>query len=242
MGGKSRLKRWGIALLVLGCVLAFAGAFLWQWWESSDETDSNKIIREFLLNPQSLTAWINRGNVACEGAPFVLPSEGLIGLLYADPARPYTTLNRHTGIDIFGAGASGTVPVVAVADGWLTRRADWLSTVSIRHDDPFQEGRTIWTYYTHMATRDGQTSYIVADFPPETYEKPVKQGQLLGYQGEYAGRGAPIAMHLHFSVVLSDSAGVLLNESLLTNTLDPTPYLRLPVGVAKGLARPLLCQ
>jgi hypothetical protein len=95
---------------------------------------------------------------------------------------------RHTivcgdtrGLDIFGGGESGTVAVYAVYDGFLSRLDDWRSTVVIRHNDPLEEGRTIWTYYTHMASEDG-TSYIDDAFPMETYNKPITQGTLLGWQ------------------------------------------------------------
>jgi hypothetical protein len=117
---------------------------------------------------------------------FLLPSSGLIGLLYGDPAAPYHVLRRHSGIDIFGNGTLGTVPIVAAYHGYLTREADWKSSVIIRHDDPLRVGRTIWTYYTHMADVSGTTSFVHADFPPNTREVFVEQGRLLGYQGSMA--------------------------------------------------------
>ena len=79
--------------------------------------------------------------------------------------RPYNILRRHTGLDIFGDGAPGTVPVYAAYDGYLTRLPDWKSTVIIRHDDPLQPGRTIWTYYTHMASQDGEILVCRRRFP-----------------------------------------------------------------------------
>ena len=84
--------------------------------------------------------------------PFILPSDGLIGLRWQDPAAPYTVLNLHPGIDIFGTGEPGTVPVYAAYDGYLTRLPEWLSTVIIRHDDPLQAGRAIWTYSVRSAS------------------------------------------------------------------------------------------
>jgi len=227
-------------LLVLG--LLGLGAALFLRWFGGPST-SNQLIREFLLNPSLRPQVSNQALRACPNAPFVLPSSGLIGLLWGDTARPYTPLRRHTGIDIFGDGASSTVPIFAVYDGYLTRLEDWLSTVIIRHDDPLQPGRTLWTYYTHMASRDGSQSYILADYPPGTRERFVSQGTLLGYQGEYAGVGAaPIAMHLHLSIVTSEADGSFRNEALIDNTLDPSPYFGLPLRLEDDPPRPIPCR
>lgn len=179
----------------------------------------------------------------CPGAPFILPSDGLVGLLWNDPAAPYTVFSTHTGLDIFGDGAPGKVPVYAAYQGYLSRLPDWKSSVIIRHDDPLQPGRTIWTYYTHMASHDGSRAYIAADFPPGTSETWVERGTLLGYQGEYAGAGrAPIGLHVHFTIVLSDDDGAFLNEAQLANTLDPSPYLGMPANIARLPERPIGCR
>jgi hypothetical protein len=45
-------------------------------------------------------------------------------------------INPHPGIDIFGNGAVGTVPVYAAYDGYLTREATWISAVVLPHADP----------------------------------------------------------------------------------------------------------
>ena len=185
---------------------------------------------------------MNRALTQCSDAPFILPSEGLIGLLYADPSGPYTVLRRHTGLDIFGDGASGTIPIYSAYEGYLTRLDDWLSTVIIRHADPLQAGRTIWTYYTHMASRDGLQSYVSPQFPRGTREVFIPQGTLLGYQGEYAGTGAPIAMHLHFSIVTTGADGAFLNEAVLENTLDPSPYFAMPLRIDDNPSRPVPCR
>jgi hypothetical protein len=70
----------------------------------------------------------------------------------------------------------------------------------------------------------------------------VRQGELLGYQGEFAGAGAPIAMHLHFSIVRSGADGQFLNEAVLANTLDPSPYFGLRLRLEdEPQPRPLAC-
>lgn len=231
-------------ILVMGLGLAFA-AYRWLLPRYSDtRSNSNPVIYRWFNDPSSrpgLTTTMNR--TTCPDAPFSLPSDGLIGLLWSDPAAPYTILSQHTGLDVFGDGEPGTVPVYAAYDGLLTRRSEWLSSIIIKHDDPLQAGRTIWTYYTHMAPRDGSRSFIIADFPAGTVDVPVKRGDLLGYQGEYAGAGVPIGMHLHFSIVTTSDDGSFKNEAVLGNTLDPSPYFGMPLNIAAGWPeRPIHCS
>ncbi len=204
-------------------------------------SDSNDVIRRWLVDPSSRAELTTSNEAPCPGAPFLLPSSGLVGLLWGDTARPYNPLRRHTGIDVFGDGPPGSVPVVAVYDGYLTRLNDWFSTVIIRHDDPLQPGRTIWTYYTHMGSRDGSESFVHPDFPRETREMFVEQGRVLGWQGEYSGTGPGIAMHVHMSIVTTDSDGRFKNEAVLGNTLDPSRYFGLPLKIDGLPARPVQC-
>jgi len=95
----------------------------------------------------------------------------------------------------------------------------------IQHDDPLRPGEKVWSFYSHMASATGK-SYIVEAFPPGSASVPVKAGQLLGYQGVWSGNPLkPGWMHLHFSVVRAAEDGSFLNETVLVNTLDPSPYL-----------------
>jgi hypothetical protein len=50
-------------------------------------------------------------------------------------------------------------------------------------------------------------------------------------------------MHLHFSVVRAAGDGSFLNETLLENTLDPSPYLGIAGRAESGTAnwQPLRC-
>jgi murein DD-endopeptidase MepM/ murein hydrolase activator NlpD len=149
---------------------------------------------------------------------------------------PYSTGYLHTGLDIFGAGRENTVPVYAVADGLLTRLPGWKSAVTIQHDDPLRPGKVVWSYYSHMAGASGK-SYIVEDFPPGSAGVPVMAGQLLGYQGVWSGHPLkPGWMHLHFSVVRAAADGSFLNETVLENTLDPSPYLGIVGNADSGQA------
>lgn len=230
-----------LKLMLVLFIVGIIGAGIFVLWYRQD-SGSNAYIRDWLVFPSSRSDLTTIGGVACDGAHFIIPSDGFIGLLWADPARPYTPLRRHTGIDIFGDGEQGTVPNYAAYDGYLTRLSDWKSTVAIRHDDPLQPGRTIWTYYTHMANEDGSRSFIVDDFPAGTGNKWVEQGTILGYQGTFSGTGPPIGMHLHFSIVQSDSNDVFLNEAVIGNTLDPSPYLGLPLNIDDNPERPIRCD
>jgi len=228
-------------LFILIFAVVLAGVLFVFWYVRGSGSDSNSYIREWIIAPIMRPRLATEGGVACEGAPFILPSGGFIGLLWADTARPYNPLRRHPGLDIFGDGEPGTVPNYAVYDGYLTRSANWKSAVIIRHDDPLQAGRTIWTYYTHMANESGSEVFIADEFPPGTTNKFVEQGTLLGYQGTYSGIGPPIAMHLHFSIVTSDNGGGYLNEAVFENTLDPSPYLGLSVNIGDLPERPIRC-
>jgi hypothetical protein len=175
---------------------------------------------------------------ACPGAPFVLPAGGFIGLLYNASGGPYSRANPHQGIDIFSSDRNtpGLVPVYAAYDGYITREDDWRSTLIQRvPDDPLQAGRQIWLYYTHMADGAGD-DFIVEAFPPGARELFVEQGTLLGYTGNYNGNSPrSIWVHLHFSIVKDDGAGRYLNELDIENTLDPSPYLGMPVNDACAL-------
>jgi murein DD-endopeptidase MepM/ murein hydrolase activator NlpD len=149
--------------------------------------------------------------------------------LWDDSFRPG---HRHQGLDIFGGEENGVTPVYAAYAGYLTRLPDWKSTVIIRiPNDPLQPNRQIWTYYTHMATKAGE-SFIVPAFPPGATEVFVEEGTLLGYQGNYSGDpNNPTGIHLHFSIVKDDGTGQFLNELKIENTVDPSPYVGLSLNV-----------
>ena len=110
------MKRWRKPLLLGGglagiLILVGAGIYLvraaqnprlrldWQWWVSGDEA--------------ARAALITTQRTACPGAPFILPSDGFIGLLYGDPRGPYSQSRPHQGIDIFSDSEPGVIPVYA---------------------------------------------------------------------------------------------------------------------------------
>ena len=185
-------------------------------------------VLSWLHDPAAHPDWKVQAGQICDDAPFLMPTSGFIGFLWDDSFR---IGHRHQGIDIFGGAGLNTTPVLAAYDGYLTRLPDWKSTVIVRiPNDPLHPGRQIWTYYTHMADPQG-ISFIHERFPPSTYEEYVKAGTLLGYQGNYSGDpGNPVGVHLHFSIVQDDGKGKYLNELQIGNTLDPSPYLGMPLN------------
>lgn len=182
----------------------------------------------WIRNPASRPDLVIKQGTRCGQAPFIFPTDGMVGFLWDDSFRPG---HRHQGIDIFSGTDIGVTAVRAAYGGYLWRMATWVSSVIIRvPDDPLQPGRQIWVYYTHMADKAGN-SFISADFPPGTSEKYVEAGTLLGYMGNYSGDpNNPVGVHLHVSIVRDDGSGHFKNELDIKNTYDPSPYFGLPLN------------
>ena len=235
------MRRRLIIMIMLLVAISVLGVIGWLLIRGTAYSPSRDLLREFFSEPGKRAALITHMTAPCPNAPFLLPSTGFVGFLYNDPTAPYTPLNPHTGIDIFGDNKPGTIPVYAAYDGYLTRLPGWKSALIIRiPKDPLNPSRQIWTYYTHMASESGSESYISPDFPTGTSEKFVKQGTLLGYQGLFDPSHV-IKMHLHFSVVLSDDSGVFRNETYFSNTIDPSPYFGFTLNAAKNPTLPVRC-
>ena len=196
--------------------------------------------RTWIRNPASHSEWKLAAGSQCGSAPFRFPTDGFVGFLWGDSFRPGHT---HQGIDIFAGTEIGVTRVVSAYPGYLTRMPDWKSTVIVRvPEDPLQPGRQIWLYYTHMADEEGN-SFISDDFPPGTFEVPVDTGTFLGYQGDYSGDpNNPTGIHLHFSIVEDDGNGQFKNELDIDNTLDPSPYLGLPLNAYENRDQIPLCE
>ena len=227
-----------LILSILFLLVLLAGYLAFQWFQ----TDGNRTARlmEWFRDPGAHPEWAVQAGQRCGEAPFILPTSGYIGFLWGDSFRPG---HRHQGLDIFGGGELNETPVVAAYPGYLTRLPDWKSTVIVRiPDDPLHPGRQIWAYYTHMADSAGN-SYISAEFPPGTSEVFVEAGTLLGHQGNFSGDpGNPVGIHLHFSLVLDDGQGSFRNELEIENTLDPSPYLGLPVNASQNRDEVPVCS
>ena len=208
------------------------------FWFRGDITRNSRVIL-WLRNPDKYPHWSIKALDQCANAPFQLPTDGYIGFLWDDSFRPG---HRHQGIDIFAGKDAGITPVYAVYNGFLTRQSDWKSSLIIRvPEDPLNPQQQIWLYFTHLAMQDG-TSLIDTSFPPGTTEKPVKAGDLLGYQGNYSGDPiTPVGVHLHFSIVKDDGSGKYLNELKIQNTIDPSPYFGINLNSHKTTGELPLC-
>lgn len=184
--------------------------------------------REWMKSPASHPDWKLAAGSQCGSAPFLFPTDGMAGFLWGDLMGK---LHKHQGIDIFAGTDVDITQVVSAYPGYLTRLPDWKSSVIVRvPSDPLDPGTQIWLYYTHMADNEGN-SFITEEFPAGTSEKFIEAGTLLGYQGNYSGDpGNPVGVHLHFSIVKDDGNGKFLNELDINNTLDPSPYLGLPLN------------
>lgn len=222
-------------LLLIGAVAA--GVFV--YWRMTSRGGRSNRVWEFFANPASHPDWKLAPGTRCGDAPFIFPTQGMVGFLWDDSFR---IGHRHQGIDIFAGTEAGVTPVIAAYDGYLTRLPDWKSSVIQRvPSDPLQPGRQIWLYYTHMADKNG-ASYIATDFPPGVSEVFVKAGTLLGYQGNYSGDpNNPVGVHLHFSIVRDNGSGGFLNELDIRNTYDPSPYLGLALNANTADGEVPLC-
>ena len=230
-------KRLLFVIIVIGA-LAGLGYYLYRSFRPSIGRTSN--LMEWIRYPSTHPEWAVWAGTRCgANAPFVMPTDGFIGYLWDDS---FKIGHRHQGIDIFGGTDVGLTPVVAAYPGYLTRLPDWKSSVIVRvPNDPLQPGRQIWLYYTHMADLAGN-SFISPDFPTGTYEKYVEAGRRLGYQGDYSGDpNNPVGVHLHFSIVLDDGQGNFRNELEIRNTLDPSPYLGLPLNAKSSVGKVIVC-
>ena len=214
-------------LLLGGTILVLAVLFYIFLRRDSGGLRTERVL-SWLYDSGSHPEWAIQAGERCREAPFLMPTSGFVGFLWDDSFRAG---HRHQGIDIFGGSQNNVTPVVAAYDGYLTRLPEWRSAVIIRlPSDPLNPDHQIWTYYTHMADEQGN-SFIDSRFPPGTQEAYVEAGTLLGYQGNFSGDpNNPVGVHLHFSIVRDDGSGRYLNELEIGNTLDPSPYLGLPLN------------
>lgn len=215
-----------LLILVIPVAIAAAGIYLYFAFGKSAARTAQVI--EYIRDPSTRPDLVMASGVVCSEAPFRFPTDGLIGFIWDDSFRPG---HRHSGLDIFAGTEVGVTPIVAAYPGYLTREADWVSTVIIRvPEDPLDPSRQIWVYYTHMADADGN-SFVSPEFPQGTEEVFVEAGTFLGYQGNYSGDpGNPVGVHLHISIVEDDGLGRFKNELDIENTYDPSPYFGLPLN------------
>lgn len=230
-------KRFIMLSILAVAIIAAVGSAIYLYRPNSTRLLS---FRTWRSNPDSHPDWKLTAGSQCGSAPFIFPTDGFVGFLWADSFRPGHT---HQGIDIFAGTEIGVTHVIAAYPGYLTRLPDWKSTVIVRvPSDPLNPGTQIWLYYTHMANQVGN-SFVSEEFPAGTFEKYIEAGTFLGYQGDYSGDpNNPTGVHLHFSIVEDDGNGQFKNELEIKNTLDPSPYLGLPLNAYKNHGQVPLCQ
>lgn len=234
-----KLSRLGYLLLILVPLIVLLVLGYWVFRGRRGDNGRSARVLDWIRNPAAHPEWAVQGGQRCGDAPFVMPTSGYIGFLWDDSFR---VGHRHQGIDIFGGADVNVTPVYAAYPGYLTRKLDWKSSVIVRiPQDPLQPGRQVWAYYTHMASPNGE-SYIAPTYPPGIQEVYVEEGALLGFQGNYSGTpGNPVGVHLHFSIVKDDGSGHFLNELEIENTLDPSPYLGLPLNAGTNQGQIPVC-
>src|SRR5512139_571422 len=230
-------KRFLFASILIVACLAAAGTAYYLFRPNSARMLA---FRTWINNPASHPDWKIAAGSQCGSAPFHFPTDGFVGFLWGDSFR---IGHRHQGIDIFAGTDIGVTRVVSAYPGYLTRLPDWKSSVIVRvPEDPLHPGRQIWLYYTHMADEQGN-SFISSEFPPGSSEVPIDTGTFLGYQGDYSGDpNNPVGIHLHFSIVKDDGNGNFKNELEIDNTLDPSPYLGLPLNAYENQKRVPTCE
>ena len=230
-------KRFLIASILIVACLAAAGTAYYLYRPNSARLLA---FRAWMNNPDSHPDWKLSAGTQCGSAPFRFPTDGFVGFLWGDSFR---IGHHHQGIDIFAGTDIGVTRVVSAYPGYLTRLPDWKSSVIVRvPEDPLHPGRQIWLYYTHMADEQGNP-FISSEFPPGSSEVPIDAGTFLGYQGDYSGDpNNPVGIHLHFSIVKDDGNGNFQNELEIGNTLDPSPYLGLPLNAYENRNRVPTCE
>jgi murein DD-endopeptidase MepM/ murein hydrolase activator NlpD len=228
-----------ITIIVIGAAAALVGGYFILRDRGGGISRYPRLLSWF-RDPAAHADWAVRRGERCGQAPFAMPTDGYIGFIWGDSFR---LGHSHQGLDIFGAQELNHTPVVAAFPGYLSRLPDWKSSVIVRIPaDPLQPERQIWTYYTHMADKQGN-SFISPEFPAGAAEVFVEAGTLLGYQGNYSGDpNNPTGIHLHFSIVLDDGQGRFRNELEIANTLDPSPYLGIELNARQNRDEIPVCR
>ncbi len=100
------------AILLGGLVVAYRGAR--RVASEIVHRPANDALISWFNDPASRPALTTEFSAPCPGYPFLVPSAGLVGGLPWNAAYGvYNVLTPHPGIDIFGAGAPGPIPVYA---------------------------------------------------------------------------------------------------------------------------------
>lgn len=169
-----------------------------------------------VFEPKNFENEIYPKNRSCLGSPWQLPTEAHLGMFW---------YNRQ--LLMMGAGHSGQVPVYAVADGVLYQFPEWKTSVAIQHDDPFNAGKKLWSFYGDMAPAfDAENAYIV-DHLIGLKGVPVRAGDLIGFQGQWLGPSQQTWVHVRFSLLPAEDDGSFPQALLpIDDFYAPLPSLR----------------
>ncbi len=118
-----RLIRILIAILIVGGLIVVGGWLLGL--RNGDQSRARQFLQWSRGDEAERAELITVRREACPGAPFILPSDGFIGLLYNDPNGPYSSASPHQGIDIFSDALPCESPVYAAYDFFITRDPEW---------------------------------------------------------------------------------------------------------------------
>lgn len=164
-----------------------------DWYVKKVMTAANKYHTEATYTPGDGTVPVSSDTT------FTLPTRGRVTSGFG--GRWGT---QHYGLDI---ADTGTVPIVAAADGIVSRSyrsSSYGNVVFIKHNIKGQSYETVYAHMNSRAVKEGQ---------------PVKRGQFLGNMGS---TGQSTGQHLHFEV--HTGSGWNISKS---NAKNPALYLPL---------------
>jgi len=168
---------------------------------------------------------------SCPNAKWRLPTNASLGVQWDD-----------TVMQFFGRGNDGTVPVYAVADGFLTRLPEWEDLVAVLHENPENPKEKVWAFYGGMASATGD-SFVLEEFPKGAKAIPVKSGQLLGYQGKWSGNPQwPNWLSTFLVLEIGTGHETRPPDYQATKILDPTPFMGLNIDYENENLQPLKCE
>ncbi|MBN1249876.1 MAG: glycosyltransferase family 39 protein [Anaerolineae bacterium] len=150
-------------------------------------------------------------DTVCPGAVWALPTSAEFGMWWFTKELWF-----------LGEGYDGEVAVRAVADGALLRRETWEDALAIRHQDPLDPERQIWTFYADMMN-------IPEEWAPGSSGVQVDRGSTLGYQSRRSASG-PVWPHVRFAILPALEDGGF--PAALVGYADETDA-PLPVAIAE---------
>jgi hypothetical protein len=170
---------------------------------------------------------------SCPTGVWTIPSSTYLGYQYQDRF-----------LVLYSAGAEGDLPVIAPADGFVYRPSSFPDgSLIILNEDPFNPEEKVITLFTDMRSFDGRTILISEDFPPGAEGVSVSQGDLLGYQSNWAGQ--PFFMKwLHVNIGVAEYSFEFLSDfdALTANLINPAAYFGIVIDPDANQVKQVECQ